>query len=83
MPQHKSAEKRIRQNQRRRLINVQRRSKLKTAIKNVKNAPDQKTATTELRNTISILDRMAFKKIIHRNKAANIKSKLTRFVNTM
>lgn len=83
MPQHKSAEKRIRQNQRRRLINVQRRSRLKTAIKKVKNAPDQETAATELRNTISILDRMAIKKIIHRNKAANIKSKLTRYVNTM
>jgi len=56
---------------------------MKTAIKKVKSASDKETASTELKNTISILDKMAIKGIIHRNKAAHIKSKLTRHVNAM
>jgi len=80
MPQHKSAEKRIRQNNKRRIQNTQKRSKMKTAIKKVKNAPDKETAAVEYKKTVSILDRMAIKGIIHRNKAANLKSKLNKFV---
>jgi len=81
MPQHRSAEKRVRQNERRRIRNKQKRSKLKTAIKKVKTAPDKKTAEIELNNAISTLDKMALKGIIHKNKAANIKSKLNKSVN--
>lgn len=83
MPQHKSLEKRVRQNEKRRLRNMQKRSRMKTAIKKVKTAPDKETALNELKKTISTVDHMAVKGIIHRNKAANIKSKLTRFVNSM
>jgi small subunit ribosomal protein S20 len=81
MPQHKSAVKRIRQNQKRRERNVQKRSMMRTALKKIKNAPDQETAQNELKRTASILDRLAIKRIIHPNKAANLKSKLTRHVN--
>ena len=81
MPQHKSAEKRVRQNEKRRLRNQQKRSRMKTAIKKVKAAPDKETASVELRKTVSILDKMTVKGIIHKNKAANIKSKLTKYVN--
>ncbi|MBN1783254.1 30S ribosomal protein S20 [bacterium] len=80
MPQHKSAEKRVRQNERRRVRNVQKRSMLKTAIKKVQAAPDKETAQTELIKTNSVLDRMAVKGIIHKNKAANLKSKLSKAV---
>ena len=80
MPQHKSAEKRVRQTERRRQLNVQDRSKLKTAIKKVRNAPDSETASAELKNTVSLLDKLAGKGIIHKNKAANLKSKLNRTV---
>lgn len=83
MPQHMSAAKRVRQNERRRQRNVQKRSMMKTAIKKVKNAPDKETATGELQKTISILDKMVGRGIIHRNKAANLKSKLTRRVGAM
>ena len=83
MPQHQSAKKRVRQNETRRMRNIQKRSQMKTAIKKVKNAPDKETASTELKNTISILDRMSGRGIIHKNKAANIKSKLTKRVNAM
>ena len=83
MPQHKSAAKRVRQSERRRQRNVQKKTMIKTAIKKVKTAEDKKTASTELQNTVSIIDRMAVKGIIHKNKAANIKSKLTKKVNSM
>ncbi len=83
MPQHKSCEKRVRQNERRRVRNVQKRTKLKTSIKKVKNAPDKETAASELKQTISILDKMAGSGIIHKNKAANLKSKLTKSVNKL
>ncbi len=80
MPQHKSAKKRMRQNERRRLRNVVKRSKLKTSIKKVKNAPDKKTAETEFRKATALLDRYSTKNLIHKNKAANLKSKLSKAV---
>lgn len=80
MPQHKSAVKRVRQSETRRVRNVAKRSKLKSAIKKVKTAPDADAARKELQLTISILDTMAGKGIIHKNKAANLKSRLTRAV---
>lgn len=83
MPQHKSAEKRVRQNKKRRVRNIQKRSKMKTAIKKVTAAPDKETASAELKNAIAILDKSAVNGIIHKNKAANIKSKLTKKVNAM
>ncbi len=82
MPQHKSAAKRVRQNAKRRLRNRHKKSMMKSAIKKVKNAPDKETATAEYRKSVSIIDRLAVKGIIHRNKAANIKSKLSRIVNS-
>jgi small subunit ribosomal protein S20 len=46
-------------------------------------ASDKKSAEPELRTTVALLDKMASKGIIHRNKAANQKSRLTRFVNSL
>jgi small subunit ribosomal protein S20 len=83
MPQHKSAEKRVRQNEKRRIINQANRTRMKTAIKKVNAAPDKETALAELKKTVSVLDRMALKGIIHKNKAANLKSQLTKRVNAM
>ena len=83
MPQHKSAKKRVRQNEKRRQINTMRRSRLKTAIKKVRTAENNETAQGALKDAVSILDRMALKGIIHKNKAANLKSKLTRRVQSM
>ncbi len=81
MPQHKSAEKRIRQTERKRTRNVTKRTRLKTVLKNVRSADTGEVAQQELGKTISTLDRMAVKGIIHKNKAANLKSKLARMMN--
>jgi small subunit ribosomal protein S20 len=81
MPQHQSAGKRIRQTERKRTRNVTKRTRLKTAIKSVRSAETVEAAQQELGKTISTLDKMAVKGIIHKNKAANLKSKLTRMTN--
>jgi small subunit ribosomal protein S20 len=83
MPQHQSAEKRVRQSETRRVKNVQKRSEMKTAIKKVRTASDKETAAAELKSTTRILDRMALKGLIHKNKAANLKSQLTKIVNNI
>ena len=83
MPQHKSAVKRVRQSEQRRLRNREKRSMMKTVIKKVRTASDKESAKTELQNALSVLDSMAIKGIIHKNKAANIKSKLTKQVSAM
>ncbi len=83
MPQHKSAEKRVHQSKRRHFRNKQYQSLIKTAIKRVRTAQTKETAQAELNRAVSVLDRLAAKGIIHHNKAANQKSKLTRLVNKL
>ena len=83
MPQHKSAIKRVRQSERRRQRNRVQRSKMRTAIKNVRNAADKESALTEYNKTVSILDRMAVRGVIHKNKAANLKSRLHKHIQSL
>jgi small subunit ribosomal protein S20 len=80
MPNHKSAEKRMRQNEKRRIINRGNRSRLRTAIKNLRTAmaagqPDQLPAL--LSSTVSTIDKAVQKGVIHKNAAARYKSRLT------
>lgn len=83
MPQHKSAEKRVRQNGRRRERNRVHRSKMRSMIKNLRSSGDATQATTLLNDVKAFLDRMAHKGIIHKNAAANKKSKLEKFVKSL
>jgi small subunit ribosomal protein S20 len=83
MANHKSAEKRIRQNARRKEINRSNRSKLRTQIKKLRAAiaGNDKTVSGELLNpTVSVIDKAVNKGLIHRNTAARYKSRLTRHV---
>ncbi len=81
MAHHKSAIKRIRTSEKARLRNKHYRSMMKTAIKKVRLAESKEVAAANLNQAISLLDRLAAKGIIHKNNAANKKSKLTRLVN--
>ena len=83
MPQHKSAVKRVRQNARRQVRNKADLSRIKTLIKNVRSATEKKNGEAALKTAVKFLDRLAAKGVIHRNKASNQKSKLTRFVRTL
>ncbi|MFQ5864160.1 MAG: 30S ribosomal protein S20 [bacterium] len=83
MSRNKSAMKRIRQSEKERMRNRHYKSTMKTAIKSVLSSNDKESAEKQLKHTVSLLDKMVAKGIIHRNKAANQKSRLTKFVNTM
>lgn len=84
MPNHKSAKKRMRQNEKRRDINRGNRSRMRTAIKKLRAALTSEGANeaqTLLPTTISSIDKAVNKGIIHRNTAARYKSRLTARVN--
>lgn len=81
MAQHKSAEKRARQNVRRYARNKAALSKMKTLIKKVRSAKEKDKAAAALKLAVKTLDQLAAKGIIHKNKAANQKSSLTKFVS--
>lgn len=83
MAQHKSAEKRARASGRKAARNSQWRSQMRSAIKRVRTAKEKEKATTELNKTVKLLDQLVAKGVIHRNKAANAKSRLTKLVNTL
>jgi small subunit ribosomal protein S20 len=81
MAHHKSALKRIRQNTKRRLQNRYYKKSARTAIKNLREMKSKEEATPFLPKVISMIDRLAKRGNIHRNKASNLKSGLTLFVN--
>jgi small subunit ribosomal protein S20 len=80
MPNHKSAEKRVRQSERRRVINRSNRARLRTAVKNLRATLSKgpgKDAAELLPTTISEIDKAVQKGVLHRNAAARHKSRLT------
>jgi small subunit ribosomal protein S20 len=83
MANHKSALKRIRQNEVRRLRNRYYHKTARTAMKVLRNQEDKASAAEQLPKVIALLDKLAKKNIIHKNKAANLKSKLTKHVNKL
>lgn len=80
MANTKSAKKRIRQAEKRTARNRSQKSRLKTGIKSVMNAPDAETAEKAFRETSAMLDRYATRHVIHRNKAQRKKSQLAKIV---
>lgn len=83
MAQHKSAQKRARSSKRRAARNSMWKSRMRTAVKRVRSLKEKEKAAAELTKTVKLLDQLAAKGVIHRNKAANAKSRLTRYVNAL
>jgi small subunit ribosomal protein S20 len=84
MPNHKSAKKRVRQNEKRRAVNRSNRSGLRTQIKKLRSAisgTDQTLSQELLNPTVSAIDKAVNKGILHKNTAARYKSRLTGHVN--
>ena len=80
MPNHKSSEKRVRQSEKRRVINRGNRTKVRTYIKKLRAALDSgKGADVQnvLPETISVIDKAVQKGVMHKNAAARYKSRLT------
>lgn len=83
MANHKSALKRIRSSEKKRLINKYYHKTARNAVRDLRELTDKAEAEKILPSVVSMLDRLAKKNIIHKNKAANLKSKLTTHVNTL
>ncbi|MBN1159304.1 MAG: 30S ribosomal protein S20 [Bacteroidales bacterium] len=78
MANHKSSEKRIRQEQKRKVHNKYFSRTTRNAVKKLRDTTEKEAADELMPKVTSMLDKLAKKKIIHPNKAANIKSKLAR-----
>ncbi len=80
MPNHKSAEKRMRQNEKRRAINRGNRTKVRTYIKKLRTVLDSGKAeeiNSVLPEAMSVIDKSVQKGVLHANAAARYKSRLT------
>jgi small subunit ribosomal protein S20 len=80
MPNHKSAEKRMRQNEKRRVINRSNRTKVRTYIKKLRSALEsgnQNEVKQMLPEAMSVIDKSVQKGVLHANAAARYKSRLT------
>lgn len=83
MPTIKSAEKRLRQSQKRRERNKSVRSRIRTAIRRLTEMDSREEAEEALNEVYALLDRAAAKNVMHPNKAARKKSQLARHVETL
>lgn len=83
MANHKSALKRIRQTEVRTERNRYYHKSARTAIKNLRAETDKSAAEEQLVAVSSKIDKLAKRNIIHKNKASNLKSKLTKHVASL
>tara|TARA_X000001036_G_scaffold63455_2_gene53976 strand:+ start:942 stop:1196 length:255 start_codon:yes stop_codon:yes gene_type:complete len=75
--------KRVRQSRKANSRNKHYKSMMKTAIKNILETKDKKDSDEKLRDTISIIDKVKSKGIIHKNTASRQKSRITQYINTL
>ena len=83
MANHKSALKRIRANNKRRLQNRYYAKTMRNALKNIRLVQDKTAAMEQMPKITSLIDKLAKKGIIHKNKAANLKSGLAKKINAL
>ena len=83
MANHKSALKRIKQTETRRLLNKYKHKTARNAVRDLKKTTDKKEASKMLPRVSAMLDKLIKTNILHKNKAANLKSKLTKHVNAL
>ncbi|WP_339917677.1 30S ribosomal protein S20 [Yeosuana marina] len=83
MANHKSALKRIRSSEAKRVVNRYKHKTTRNAIKKLRELTDKKEAENMFPSVASMIDRLAKKNIIHANKAANLKSGLAKHVASL
>jgi small subunit ribosomal protein S20 len=83
MANHKSAKKRIRANDSKRLANRYFSKTMRNALKEIRLTPEKAAAEEKLPKVTSLLDKLVKKGIIHKNKAANLKSGLAVKINKL
>ena len=83
MANHKATKKDVRQSRKRNERNRYYGKTTRNAIRDLKAVTDKATAQKDLAEVASMIDKLAKRNVIHKNKAANLKSKLTRKVNAL
>jgi small subunit ribosomal protein S20 len=83
MANHKSSKKRIRQDLKIRLRNRYYKKTARTSIAKLREMTDKQEALTFLPKVVSMVDKLAKRNTWHKNKASNLKSKLTKHVNNL
>lgn len=81
MANHQSALKRIRQTETRRLHNRYYAKTMRNAVRKFRTLTDKKEAVDSLPGLYEMIDKLSKKGIIHKNKAGNLKSKITKYAN--
>lgn len=83
MANHKSAQKRIRSNETRRIRNKYQHKTTRNAVRALREMTDKKEAQAAFNEVVSMLDKLAKNNVIHDNKAANVKSGLQTLINKL
>ncbi len=83
MANHKSALKRIRSNESKRVRNKYQHKTTRNAVRELRATTDKKKATELYPSVVGMLDKLAKRNIIHKSKASNLKSKLAKHVNSL
>lgn len=83
MANHKSALKRVRQTETRNDRNRYQHKTTRNAVRDLRSLTDQKAAAERLPEVSMMLDKLAKKNIIHKNKAANLKSSIALYVSAL
>jgi len=83
MANHKSSEKRIRSTKNKKTQNRYQAKTVRNAVKKLRTSTDKEEVTKTLPEVVSHVDKLAKKNVIHRNKAANLKSKMMKQANKL
>jgi small subunit ribosomal protein S20 len=83
MANHKSALKRIRQTEKKRLNNKYYARTTRNAVKKLRLSEDKDEAVKLYPEVVAMIDKLAKRNVIHKNKASNLKSKLALQINRM
>ena len=83
MANHKATKKDVRQSTKRRERNRYNGKTTRNAIRDLKALTDKTASSEKMPDVISMIDKLAKRGVIHKNKASNLKSKLTRRVNAI
>ncbi|MGM0377926.1 MAG: 30S ribosomal protein S20 [Bacteroidota bacterium] len=83
MANHQSAKKRVRQIEKRKVHNKYYAKTMRNAVKKIRSTTEKSEAEAMYPQVTSMIDRMAKKNIIHKNKASNLKASLAHHINKM
>ncbi|WP_088655649.1 30S ribosomal protein S20 [Geofilum rhodophaeum] len=83
MANHQSAKKRIRQAEARKVHNKYYAKTARNAVKSLRLTTDKTEASTQYPKVVALIDKLAKKNIIHKNKASNLKASLAKHINTL